>query len=102
MENKIFYPRFIFTQVSGVVAGLLGAFMAVKLIYPKMQSSLEGDSGNFPVVAAIIWAVILVISLIGTMKLWGWLLVKIGFPSKEEAKGYPYSKPWKEKESNYL
>ena len=30
--------------------------------------------------------------------LWGRILVLIGILSKEEAKGYPYSKPWEKKE----
>jgi hypothetical protein len=31
---------------------------------------------------------------VGSMVLWGRILVMLGILSKEEAKGYPYSKPW--------
>jgi hypothetical protein len=33
-------------------------------------------------------------ALFGSMYLWGRILVVIGVLTKEEAKGYPYSKPW--------
>ncbi len=36
------------------------------------------------------------IILIGSMLLWGRVLVLFGALTKEEAKGYPYSKPWEE------
>lgn len=101
-KNKKSYPRFVFTQISGVVAGLLGAFVAVKMLYIKMQSTFEGTDGTFPFVAVLFLAVILVGSMIGAMKIWGWLLVKIGLLSKEEAKGYPYSKPWEVEDDKYL
>jgi len=32
--------------------------------------------------------------LIGSMVLWGKVLVLMGILTKDEAKGYPYSKPW--------
>ena len=37
--------------------------------------------------------------LIGSIILWGKMLVFMGILTKEEAKGYPYSKPWVNKES---
>lgn len=80
----------------------MGAFVVVKISYTKMQSTFEGADGTFPFVSVLFLAVILVGSIIGAMKVWGWLLVKIGLLSKEEAKGYPYSKPWEVEDNNYM
>ena len=99
-KYKKSYPRFIFTQISGVVAGLFGAFVAVKVLYTKMQTTFGGNDEIFP--HAKVLFVICVGTMIGTMKIWCWLLVKIGLLSKEEAKGYPYSKPWQVKDNKYL
>ena len=43
----------------------------------------------------IISAIFLTVPI--TMVIWGKILVVFGILSKSEAKGYPWSKPWKEK-----
>lgn len=82
--------------------GLLGAFVAVKLIYTNMKQVFVGNIVFFPLLSIILLAIVLVGFIIGSMKLWGWVLTKTGILSKEEARGYPYSKPWKEQERNSL
>jgi H+/Cl- antiporter ClcA len=101
MNKRKPYPRFIFTQISGVIVGLVVAFIAVYLSYTRMKYIFESNNDHFPLFPVMLVSIAFVVTVIGSMKLWGLLLVKTGILSKEEAKGYPYSKPW-EKDDNSL
>ena len=98
---KNFHPRFLFTQLSGVVVGFGGCFITMKLLHTKLEPIFEQSTG-VPILAITIWSVSLVGSMIIAMKVWGWILVKMGLLSESEAKGYPYSKPWEQDEDDLL
>jgi hypothetical protein len=45
----------------------------------------------------IVFTICALLAFVFIMTLWGRVLVLVGLLTKEEAKGYPYSKPWLEK-----
>ena len=65
-------------------------FSLAKEIF-ALQEYLNRRLGFFDIFLIII---LFGVALMGSMYLWGRILVVIGVLSKEEAKGYPYSKPW--------
>ncbi len=86
--NKKFY----FTQLSApIVAGACGC-IAVQLL-----KFFLGDWYNDEdIVNVVILGTIIITSCIVGMILWGKFLVLIGILNTEEAKGYPFSKPWED------
>jgi hypothetical protein len=81
--------KFYFTQISAPLVGFAGLFLQIGTA--KHFHWLT----DFKSVSQIILLIfILVVGLIGSMVLWGRLLVVVGILTKEEAKGYPYAKPW--------
>ena len=44
-----------------------------------------------------IFVCLFIFTILGSMVLWGRFLILICILDKDEAKGYPYSKPWEEK-----
>jgi len=92
-----FRGRFLFTQLSalpvffitmGIVVLLLGRII-------DLPSWLRERPGSAMQVLGLIVAVSAIgcVGILG-MVLWGRLLVVVGLLAKEEARGYPYSKPW--------
>jgi len=84
--------KFLLTQISAPIVGIASVFLIIFLtkgISPNLFSEL-----NFFKVSVVI--IIFGIVLIGSMAIWGKILVLFKILSKEEAKGYPYSKPWNE------
>jgi hypothetical protein len=87
---KIRHGKYILTQLSGVIFALISVFILV-LIINEMRPSLLGLSDFM---SATIFFILFFLILIGSLVLWGKILVFMGLLTKEEAKGYPYSKPW--------
>ena len=84
MANK---KKFFFTQISAPIVGYGTCIIAVLLARGKI-SMLKNSM--------IAYVLIVPAGTIFLCSMWlrGRLLVLIGIPTKEEAKGYPYSKPW--------
>ena len=86
--------KFLFTQISAPIIGIASVFLIIfltKEISPNLFSDL-----NFLKVS--VFMIVLFIILIGSMAIWGKILVLFKILSNEEAKGYPYSKPWNDHE----
>jgi hypothetical protein len=93
------YPfRFLFSQLSAFVVfgavSLLGA-VVVRRVLPPIGSQATGWSA----VAAGTELVALIVFAMLAVFLWGKVLVFLGVLTAEDARGYPYSKPW-ERRSN--
>jgi hypothetical protein len=89
--------RFVFTQFSAIVAFLVTVGIVVLLLgrVVDLESwARERPSSEMQVLGvSVACAAIGCVGILG-MVLWGKLLVVIGLLTKEEARGYPYSKPW--------
>jgi hypothetical protein len=88
MKKKI--GKYIFAQTSGVVVGLIAGSLLVLIIRQFKPSFLDLTN----TLSVIVFTMIVLLVFVFTMTLWGRVLVAIGLLTKEEAKGYPYSKPW--------
>ena len=82
--------KYYFTQLSAPVVGLAVWFILLALV--GKFHIVETDNINN---ADIVIISILFLTIPLTMVLWGKVLVFLGFLEKDEAKGYPWSKPWK-------
>jgi uncharacterized protein YacL len=91
MKTKI--GKYIFAQTSGVVVGLVSASLLVLIIRKLKPSFLDLTN----TLSLIVFTIIILLVFVFTMTLWGKVLVARGLLTKEEAKGYPYSKPWLDK-----
>lgn len=89
--NKL---KFFFTQISAPIIGFASLFF-VLLIAKNLIPSFFNDL-NF--VKICMFVLFFVTVLLGSMILWGRILVRLKILTKEEAKGYPYSKPWENKD----
>jgi len=85
--------KYIFTQGSGVVVGLISVCLPI-LIIRKLKPSLFDFTDSLSI---IVFAICVLLAFVFIMTLWGKVLVAMGLLTKEEAKGYPYSKPWIDK-----
>ncbi len=84
--------KFLFTQLSAPLIGFASLFLGIylaKKIFPSFF--LE-----FNLIKIILIGTSYIALLLGSMILWGKVLVFIGILTKEEGKGYPYSKPWED------
>jgi hypothetical protein len=78
--------RFLFSQLSAITVFLVVLFVGVFLL----RGLGVHPTGWF--VLGVVAGLVLVSAL--TTALWGKVLVWLGVLSAEEARGYPYSKPW--------
>jgi len=85
MRNK-----FVFTQISAPVIGCIAGFTAVKLLTYFLSGWYQPDK----VPHVLFYGFTIVIACLVGIFLWGRLLVFFGVLTSEEAKGYPFSKPW--------
>ncbi len=84
------YPkRFFITQISAPFVGITGFFL---LLGAVRHFNWLTDFNSASQIILLIF--ILLVGVVGSMVLWGRFLVVVGILTKEEAKGYPYSKPW--------
>lgn len=85
-------PKYYVTQLSAPIIGL--GLMFVFLALVGKYHIVETDHIDHMDII-IISLIFLTVPI--TMVVWGKLLVFFGILSRSEAKGYPWSRPWKEK-----
>ncbi len=73
--------------------GLLSP-IAVIVVFKKLRPDIVRVDSYFDI---FVFVVLFIVTILGSMILWGRFLVLIGILDKDEAKGYPYSKPWEAK-----
>jgi hypothetical protein len=85
MSNK-----FVFTQISAPIIGCFAGFAAIKLLAYFLSGWYQRDKVSH----ALFYGFTIVIACLVGIFLWGRFLVVVGVLTNEEAKGYPFSKPW--------
>jgi hypothetical protein len=85
--------KYIFAQASGVVVGLISTCLPI-LIIRKLKPSWLNFSDSL---STIVFTICFLLAFVFIMTLWGKFLIVLGLLTKEEAKGYPYAKPWLDK-----
>lgn len=84
-------PRFYFSQLSALAVIAL-AFLGWCLIVRTSFGPINSDAiGALRLGAFLVGAFVFCVAAI---VLWRLLLVRLGLLSREEARGYPYSRPW--------
>jgi hypothetical protein len=87
--------RFLFTQLSAIAvfcsALLLGAVVVKGVVGPIATQARGWSTLNVVVVLGMVGLAFV------AMALWGKVLVWLGVLTAEEARGYPYSKPWEQR-----
>ena len=98
MKNWV-SPRFLFTQLSALLVFVGTMSVAGILLVRSLgwSDSLRQRPASGWEVVQIVGAVVGLgaVGLTATV-LWGKLLVVVGVLTKEEARGYPYSRPWED------
>ena len=84
-------PKYYFTQISAPIVGV-GVVLVLLALIGKFHIIDTKDINHLDVM--IISIVFLTIPV--SMVIWGKFLAFLGILSWDEAKGYPWSKPWKE------
>jgi hypothetical protein len=84
--------KYLATQLSAPIIGFLTLFFAIFIIKDMFPSIFYEMS----LVKVALIIILFTIILIGSMLLWGRVLVLFGALTEDEAKGYPYSKPWED------
>jgi len=95
------YGRFIFSQLSGVF--LVGiSILGATSIISKYTNDIYGKSifevmqDNFSWWSLVIIFIVFILSVNIVFLLWRHILVWLGILTKEQSKGYPYSRPWEQ------
>jgi hypothetical protein len=86
--------KYILTQLSGVVVGLIVPILALLFLEPFGVNFTHFTASGFSGSKFIIGIVVLWSTFFASIYLWGKILCLIGILKWEEAKGFPYSKPW--------
>ena len=73
--------------------GCLSPIAAI-LVIKKLNPDLAGLDSFLSV---FVFVSLFIFTMLGSMLLWGRILVWLGILDKDEAKGYPYAKPWERK-----
>lgn len=85
--------KFLFTQLSAPIIGFLALFLVLILTKEHFRVFFTLEPLSLFLKVGVVIALFLFV-LLGSMYVWGRVLVRLGILTKEEAKGYPYSKPW--------
>ena len=82
--------KYVFTQTSAPFVGCFTGYAALRMLTYFFSGWYQPDK-----VAHVLFfgSVIIVTCLVGIF-LWGKILVWLRVLSREEAKGYPFSRPW--------
>ena len=97
MRRRDFRLKYFFTQLSAPVVGIGVVFLLLALV--GKLGVLE--STNRKELEILIISIIF-LTVPVTMVIWGKILFFLGILSKDEAKGYPWSKPWKNNKSTII
>lgn len=84
--------KFLFTQLSTPIIGFSSLFFGIYLV-KKLLPSFVMDLTFYK---TILIGTSYIALLFGSMILWGKVLIFFKILTKEEEKGYPYSKPWED------
>lgn len=96
-KSKI--KKFYFTQISGILVAFVVCLTTSKFIAKYYSLNKVFNKANMSDWGLLFLIVIgFPFLLVSSMYLWGNFLVFLGILSKEEGRGYPYSKPWKNDE----
>jgi hypothetical protein len=86
------HTRYYFSQISAPAVALIIGYVAIRLLKIYLGDWFQADKGTH----VLVLGVTIIAAILGGIILWGRLLVVFGILSKEDAKGYPFSKPWKD------
>lgn len=86
--------KFTLTQISALIPAIAGIF--ISLFASRSFIDFNDRPSEFPVVQVGLFIIIFMTSVFLLFKFWAWILVQSNILTKEEAKGYPYSKPWED------
>ena len=87
--KRSFHKKYLFTQLSAPVVGFAGVFLLIQYMHSVLDFNFTRTLFH-----VIFFGIVFIIVLMSFMILWGRILVWLGILTREEAKGYPYSKPW--------
>jgi len=95
-----FLNKFLFTQLSVIIPFSIGLSLALATVrYLKFCFFAKSQLGISEfLLFMIVFVFFFVASTLLSLYLWGRILVLLGILTKEEAKGYPYSKPWENRD----
>jgi|WetSurSiteA1Bulk_404760.scaffolds.fasta_scaffold284303_1 hypothetical protein len=82
--------KYVFTQASAPVIGCFTGYVAVRMLFHFLSDWYQPDK----VFHVLFFGVTIIMSCLIGIFLWGKVLLFLGVLTKEEAKGYPFSKPW--------
>ncbi|MCP4117701.1 MAG: hypothetical protein GY737_20340 [Desulfobacteraceae bacterium] len=82
--------KFIFTQLSGPIIGCFVGYGVIRLLFYFFSDWYMADKISH----VLVFGTVIILSCVLGILLWGKVLIMLGILSKEEAKGYPFSKPW--------
>lgn len=81
--------KYYVSQISAIIIGFAVSSITVISIRRICQPNF---SPGF--LSTVVFGILLVFIVCLSLYLWGRFLVMVGILSEDEAKGYPYSKPW--------
>jgi len=87
--KRPFHKKYLFTQLSAPVVGFAGVFLLIHFILLVSDFNFTRTLSH-----VIFFGIGFIIVLMFFMILWGRILVWLGILTREEAKGYPFSRPW--------
>jgi len=90
LKGAIMSNKFVFTQISAPIIGCFAGFAAVKLLTYFLSGWYQPDKVSH----VLFYGLTIVMACLVGIFLWGRFLVVLGVLTNEEAKGYPFSKPW--------
>lgn len=96
MRRRNFRVKFLFTQLSAPIIGSAVVFLLLALV--GKLGILETTKREE---LELLIIVLIFLTIPVTMVIWGKVLVYLGILSKDEAQGYPWSKPWR-KNKNHI
>ncbi|MBU4316821.1 MAG: hypothetical protein KKF30_06055 [Proteobacteria bacterium] len=82
--------KYLFTQGSAPIVGCLSSYAVLRVLLYYFSGRFQKDS----ILHVIIFGAAFITACLIGMVLWGRVLVLFKILSKNEAKGYPFAKPW--------
>jgi hypothetical protein len=95
MQSK---RKFVFTQISAVLVmavAIIGSAWLIRVIFGPTLFEVANLRGSDAIIPAL--AIVIVLIFLTGLALWIWgRLLVMGILTAEEARGYPFSRPWRE------